>query len=109
MVPTRSENRMLARADTRLVPLTQPGQVTTRFDVDTGAYWALMAPRPRPCFNLQLLDELQDYIRAIASDVGHLVVNGREHRIHYGVLASSRPGVFNLGGDLALFRMLIQN
>ena len=100
---------MLARADTRLVPLTQPGQVTTRFDVDTGAYWALMAPRPRPCFNLQLLDELQDYVRTITSDVGHLVVNGREHRIHYGVLASSRPGVFNLGGDLALFRMLIQN
>ena len=100
---------MLARADTRLVPITQPAQVVTRFDEETGAYWALMAPKPRPCFSVQLLDDLQDYIRTITDNCGTLLVHGREHRVQYGVLASSRPNVFNLGGDLALFRMLIQN
>lgn len=99
---------MLARADTRLVPITQPAQVATRFDEQTGAYWALMAPKPRPCFSVQLLDDLQAYIRTITDSCGTLLVHGREHRIQYGVLASNRPNVFNLGGDLALFRMLIQ-
>jgi len=100
---------MLARADTRLVPITQLAQVVTRFDEETGAYWALMTPKPRPCFSIQLLDDLQGYIRTITDNCGTLLVHGREHRVHYGVLASNRPNVFNLGGDLALFRMLIQN
>jgi DSF synthase len=100
---------MLARADTKLVSITQPAQVVTKFDADTGAYWAYMAPKPRPCFNVQLLDDLQSYIRTITTSDACMFVQGREHRILYGVLASNRPNVFNLGGDLALFRMLIQN
>ena len=33
--------------------------------------------------------------------------NGHAHSINYAVLASKTPGVFNLGGDLALFRSAI--
>jgi DSF synthase len=36
-------------------------------------------------------------------------MNSDLHQIHYLVLASQIPGVFNLGGQLALFRELIRN
>jgi DSF synthase len=82
-------------------------QVETRIDGDLGAYWAFMAPRPRPCFSVQLLADLQTYIRTIKDSKGVIRAGGREQKISYGILASKTPGVFNLGGDLALFRMLI--
>lgn len=82
-------------------------QVTTRFDADTGAYWAYMSPQPRPCFNVQLLSELHSFIETIKTGFSHRQSHYGSP-ICYGVLASSTPSIFNLGGDLALFRTLIQ-
>jgi DSF synthase len=82
-------------------------QIETNFDSELGAYWALMSPQPKPCFNVHLLRDLNAYIRSIKINDGKILAAGREQRISYGILASNTPGVFNLGGDLALFRMLI--
>jgi DSF synthase len=98
---------MLASAEVKVLNVPRNGQIDTRFDSDLGAYWALMSPRPRPCFNVQLLADLNAYIRGIKANQGRLLISGREERVSYGVLASNTPGIFNLGGDLALFRMLI--
>ena len=99
---------MNALADVRYLNPPTPRQLQTRFDEDTGAYWALMNPRPRACFNVQLLSELKSYVESITAAGGMIVHRGVEHRIRYGVLASALPGVFNLGGDLALFRSYIE-
>lgn len=99
---------MNAFAEVRYLNPPIPRQISTRFDEDTGAYWAYMSPRPRACFNVQLLSELKGYVESITSAGGTIVQRGVEHRIKYGVLASSVPGVFNLGGDLALFRSYIE-
>lgn len=96
-------------AEVTALHCARQSQLETRLDIEAGAYWALMAPRPRPCFNLQLLAELKNYVASIKASAGTVLAEGREHPISYGVLASSTPGIFNLGGDLALFRMLIQN
>jgi DSF synthase len=66
-----------------------------------------MCPSPRPCFNIQLLDELACFIKTIreAHTPGK---NTRGNQICYAVLASKTPGIFNLGGDLSFFRTLIQ-
>jgi len=100
---------MSASAEVKLLHSVQHTQVETRLDGELGAYWAFMAPRPRPCFNVQLLGGLNAYIRTITDHQGRIPIGGQQHPIAYGILASSRPGVFNLGGDLALFRMLIHN
>jgi len=92
---------------TRFLPQTRFGQIETRFDVEHGVYWAFMAPTPRPCFNVQLLEELRSYIDTIVDSAGQIVHMGHSYQINYGVLASKRPGVFNLGGDLVLFRAAI--
>lgn len=98
---------MLASAEVKVLNVPRDSQIETRFDSDLGVYWALMSPRPRPCFNVQLLADLNAYIQGIKANQGALLISGREEHVSYGVLASNIPGIFNLGGDLALFRMLI--
>jgi len=79
----------------------------TRFEPQYGALWCHLAPRPRPCFSFELLAELrrfQEKIKRSADD------EGKMWGVRYVILASSTPGVFNFGGDLALFiRCLKEN
>lgn len=99
-IPTTAEVK-------RLNTTSRERQLETSFDSELGAYWALMSPRPRPCFNVQLLGDLYAYIGSIKANGGTLRIGNREERVSYGILGSSMPGIFNLGGDLALFRLLI--
>jgi len=96
-----------AIADVRFLPQTRFEQVETRFDVEHGIYWAFMNPTPRPCFNVKLLDELRAYIDTIVDNDCQISHLGHTYSVNYGVLASKLPGVFNLGGDLTLFRTAI--
>jgi len=98
---------MTATADLRFLPQTRFEQVETRFDIEYGVYWAFMVPRPRPCFNIQLLEELRGYIDTIIDGDCQISHGGKDYPINYGVLASKLPGVFNLGGDLEFFRASI--
>jgi DSF synthase len=98
---------MNAMADVRFLPQTQYQQVETRFDVEQGVIWGFMDPRPRPTFNMQLLSELRAYIDSIIEPGGTIWQNGLQHKINYAVVASKVDGIFNLGGDLLLFREAI--
>ena len=84
-------------------------QIEVHFDPETGAYWAAMHPRPRPAFGPQILREFHAFIESIVESRGQILHDGQSHKINYAVLASKTPGVFNLGGDLALFRAAILN
>lgn len=91
-------------AHVRFLPHVQFPQVSTRFDVDYGVLWGFMNPKPRPCFNTQLLSQLRGYIDSITDGAGYIAHRGRQYRVDYAVITSKVPGIFNLGGDLALFR-----
>ena len=97
---------MIGRAETAFPQHLPNDQVDVRYDSDRGVFWALMCPKSRPCFSLQLLDELGCFIKNIKE--GFPVPTRYRSPVSYGVLASKIPGVFNLGGDLSLFRALIQ-
>jgi DSF synthase len=84
-------------------------QMSTRFDTEQGILWTLLNPEAVPCFNLELLTELRQHHDSIESGGGQWMSAGQTHPIHYSVLASLTPGVFNLGGQLALFQQLIRN
>jgi len=83
-------------------------QLSTRFDAKHGIFWVKMNPEAVPCFNQVLLDELRQYHESIENCGGYLWMDGELHQIHYLILASQIPGIFNLGGQLALFRELIR-
>ncbi len=83
-------------------------QIVTRFDIDYGISWVLMNPKSVPCFNQGLLQELRQYHESIKYCGGMIWKNDEFHAVRYMVYASKVPGVFNLGGQLALFRELIR-
>lgn len=66
--------------------------------------WAYLQPADRPCFNLQLLQELSN----LGDEITRVHDNPDAPPIRYLVLASNVPGVFNLGGDLSLLREYIR-
>ena len=73
-------------------------EVSTEFDAASKALWLRMHSRPVQCYSPALLGQLGEITTRVlaqpAGQVGHLV------------LASSTPGVFNSGGDLALVSLL---
>src|SRR5690606_30471140 len=82
-------------------------QLSARFDVGQKAMWSRWNASPRPCFNPGLLRDIRSYYDMLAQTGGIVSDGVEEHPIEYVVLASAMPGVFNLGGDLDLFRGLI--
>lgn len=82
-------------------------QLVARFDKVTRAMWSRWTADPRPCFNPRLLADIRAYYAFLSQSEGRVECDGEEHPIEYVVLASGMPGVFNLGGDLDLFKELI--
>jgi len=88
---------------------TEYSQLQTRFDADHGVLWTLVDQKAVPCVTPELLKDLGDHHLEIEKSQGKLMVDGEVHDIRFSVLASITPNVFNLGGQLALFRQLIRN
>ncbi len=82
-------------------------QLRVEYDAASLAVWCFLNAYPRPCMTLQVLKGLKDFqarLRTVLRDP----LLSREYPIKYMVVASSHPQFFSLGGDLALFRRLIQ-
>lgn len=99
---------MNAMVEPRLFQRPRFKQIETRFDAERGILWGFMNPTPRPSFNSDLLVELQGFVDSIVQPQGWIWEGGQQHAIQYAVIASKVEGVFNLGGDLALFRESIR-
>ena len=82
-------------------------QLSASYDADQSAIWLRLRPTPRPTFNPELLRDLGTYCRLLNETSASIAFRGERCAIDYAVLASATPGVFNLGGDLALFTQLI--
>ncbi|RKZ19078.1 enoyl-CoA hydratase [bacterium] len=83
-------------------------QLAVRYDPRDRVVWYTLEPRPRPCFNLELLDELRQFQHRVETVIGQAGMRGENFPVTYMVLGSNVPGVFNLGGDLRLFTRLIR-
>jgi len=66
--------------------------------------WYYMKAFPRACFSQTLLKEIDQWF----SYVKKRNEDCEEQEFKYLVLASNIPGTFNLGGDLNLFKVLIE-
>ena len=79
-------------------------QLKTHYDQSHRIGWFLMRGSPRPSFTLKLLDEIENYIESVKKDMA--ITKGEKY--DYLVVGSDVDGVFNLGGDLELFKTYIQ-
>jgi DSF synthase len=83
--------------------------VQFEFEPANGTIWGFMNQRGNPCFNLGLLKDLRAFGSDLTANSGHVEFAGAMHKANYYVAGSRVPGVFNLGGDLALFLLLIRS
>jgi DSF synthase len=80
----------------------------TRFDEEFGALWTIAKQDDVPCVTPEFLRELGALQREISKSQGKVLLESGCREIRFSVLASITPGVFSLGGQLALFRELIR-
>ena len=87
-------------------PKAEYTQFSTRYDSDTSAIWCWMQPEPRPCLNVTLIDELEHLQNQLTTTYKTQHPDSIWPFRHL-ILASKTPGIYNLGGDLALFQQCI--
>jgi DSF synthase len=91
------------------LPYSKPDSpYETAFEPTLGAVWAYLNPKGLPCYSLELLKGMIAHDKQLADNGGRVEVEGEMHDVSYYVTASRTPGVFNLGGDLGLFVLLIK-
>jgi DSF synthase len=81
-------------------------QFTTRYDPESSSIWCWMQPEPRPCLNTTLIDELFQLQQQLATTYKKQE-SGTVWPFRHLILASKIPGIYNLGGDLELFKQCI--
>ena len=84
-------------------------EVQYEFEPSSGTVWGWMNQRGNPCFNLSLLKDLRSFGSDLTANSGHVEFEGAMHKAHYYVAGSRVPRVYNLGGDLSLFLLLIRS
>ena len=84
-------------------------QFRNHFEPEDGVLRVAMQGQPMPCFSVALLEEARNIQCRIEASGGKIAWQGELHRLNFIVLESNVPGVFNLGGDIALFRRLIED
>ena len=83
--------------------LTDESQLKTYYDAKNRIGWFLMKGAPRPSFTPRLLDDISAYLESVKQEMDE--TDGEKY--DYLVVGSDVDGVFNLGGDLELFRKYI--
>ncbi len=82
----------------------QYSQLTTHYDKKYKVGWYYMNAQPRSCFTSTLLNQINDYQQHVRAEMQA----SDQQKYNYLVLASNVEGIFNLGGDLAVFFELIK-
>jgi len=80
----------------------------TAFEPAINTVWAYLNPKGVPCYSLELLKAMIAHDKQLADNGGRVDFEGEMRKVDYYVTSSRTPGVFNLGGDLALFVLLIK-
>jgi len=84
-------------------------QFESKYEPETGTLWGRFDPSGTPCFNLGLLNDIRIHDGMLHANEGRVLWQGALHPVNTYVVGSRVPGVFNLGGDLALFVLLIKS
>ena len=82
-------------------------QLRVHYEPAQRALWYAMAPQPKPCFSLTLLGELKHLNDLIRHSMEKKPATSIWGEMKYLVGTSTAPGIFSMGGDLALFRNAI--
>src|ERR1043165_7058747 len=92
------------------VPYGRPNsQYETEFEPATGTVWGYFRPRGTACYSLGMLKDILAHDQQLVANDARVDIEGVPQQVNYYVTGSRVPRVFNLGGDLALFVLLIKS
>jgi DSF synthase len=86
-----------------LSTLNSYDQLELDFDPELQTIFSWMAPKPRPCFTAKLLEEVRHFEKLLEANQGFFSYRGQSEKVDFLVAGSKAQGVYNLGGDLAMF------
>ena len=84
-------------------------QLEVEYDPDTRSVWTYIKPSGTTCFNLGVLSDLRSNDKDFEKNQGKTLYAGELAPVDFYVVASKIEHVFNYGGDLALFVLLIKS
>jgi DSF synthase len=90
------------------IPCDKAGPYESAFEPALGTLWTYFNPKGVPCYSLELLKAMCTHDQRLVANGTRVEVEGELREVNYYVTCSRTPGVFNLGGDLALFQLLIK-
>lgn len=91
------------------IPCSEPNSLyESAFEPAIGTVWTYLNPKGLPCYSPGLLKAMCAHDERLAANGGRIEVDGEMREVDYYVTCSRTPGVFNLGGDLSLFVLLIK-
>jgi len=91
------------------IPCSEPGSpYESAFEPAIGTLWTYFRPKGVPCYSLDLLKAMIAHDERLIANNARVDVAGEVQAVDYYVTCSRTPGVFNLGGDLSLFQLLIK-
>ena len=91
------------------IPCSEPGSpYESAFEPAIGTLWTYFNPKGVPCYSLELLKAMIAHDQRLIANNALVDVAGEMQAVDYYVTCSRTPGVFNLGGDLSLFQLLIK-
>lgn len=82
-------------------------ELTVRFEADQGALWCMFNHTERPCFTPRLLDQIRSLQTRLEQGLSGPA--DADMPLRSVIWTSAVPGIWNLGGDLALFTRLIRD
>jgi DSF synthase len=82
-------------------------ELTVRFEADQGALWCMFNHTERPCFTPRLLDQIRSLQTRLEQGLAGSA-DPASMPLRTVIWTSAMPGIWNLGGDLALFTQLIR-
>jgi DSF synthase len=103
-LPTRTSPHVIEHSDGSAEFAISP-QFSCQYDVGNAVLWSKWTPRGVPCFNVDLLRDLE---RGSQSIEAFFSTSTEARPLRYVVLQSGVANVFNVGGDLAYFQRLIK-
>lgn len=95
---SRPQLELLVGQESRLPKLLNTPRLQAEYVEQQRALWMYMKSEGRTCFTPQLLADILAQQDEVAK---------HHDAVDFFVMASATPGVFNLGGDLNLFRRLV--
>ncbi len=101
-------NAITEIANLRLPYGRSDSQYEVEFDPEYGTLWGFFNPSATPCFSLSLLNDIRAHDSTLELNGGKVLFEDALHAVNYYVVGSRAKGVYNLGGDLSLFQMLIK-